>query len=144
MRTHFKPILVALLAAAMLVARTAWSATDTELPPVQTQGDVTYLSGGIGSDQQAAMKQAALLYPLELQFLETRDTQAVYTAGIQVSIRDRLGKVLLDARSDGPFMFAKLPQGRYTISADNSGRIETREVTVETGKHKAVIFQWRG
>ena len=142
MRTRLGPILVALVSAAKLIARMAWSATETDLPPVQTQGEVTYLSGGIGGDQQAAMRRAAALFPLELQFVETRDAQSVYTAGVEIRIRDRTGKFFLEARSDGKVMLARLPQGQYTITADNSGRVETREVTVETGKHKAVMFQW--
>ena len=135
------------MAAALCMVTNAWAAMDADLPPEQTQGKVTYLSGGIGLDQQAAIKQAANEYPLELEFLESGEAyavpHAVLTAGVQVTITDRTGKVVLDARSNGPFMLARLPDGQYTISADNTGRVETRRVTVERGKHRTVVFEWR-
>ena len=131
------------MAAALCMVTNAWAAMDADLPPEQTQGKVTYLSGGIGLDQQAAIKQAANEYPLELEFLESGEGHAVLTAGVQVTITDRTGKVVLDARSDGPFMLARLPDGQYTISAENTGRVETRRVIVERGKHRTVVFEWR-
>jgi hypothetical protein len=131
------------MAAALCMVTNAWAAMDADLPPEKTQGKVTYLSGGIGLDQQAAIKQAANEYPLELDFLENAEVRTVFTAGVQVTITDRTGEVVLDARSDGPFMLARLPDGQYTISADNTGRVETRRVTVERGKHRTVVFEWR-
>jgi hypothetical protein len=116
---------------------------DDNLPPEQTQGNVTYVSGGIGIDQADAMKRAANAYPLELEFLESGQTRSVFTAGVQVTIRDRTGQVVLDARSDGPFMLARLPDGQYTISVENTGKVESRRVTVEHTKHQAVVFEWR-
>lgn len=104
---------------------------------------VTYMSGGIGLDQQAAMKQTAYQYPLELEFLESGEAHAFYAAGVQVTITDRTGNVVLDTRSDGPFLLATLPAGQYTISADNSGRVRARRVTIGRDKHTMVVFAWR-
>ena len=82
------------MAAALCMAATGEAAMDADLPPEKTQGKVTYLSGGIGLDQQAAMKQAANEYPLELEFLESGEAHAVFAAGVQVTITDRTGKVV--------------------------------------------------
>jgi hypothetical protein len=131
------------MAAALCMAATGWAAMDADLPPEQIQGKVTYLSGGIGLDQQAAIKRAASEYPLELEFLESGEPHAVFAAGVQVTITDRMGKVVLDARSDGPFLLARLPDGQYTIRADNTGKVETRQVSIEQGRHKTVVFDWR-
>ena len=135
------------MAAALGMAATGWAAMDADLPPEQTQGKVTFLSGGIGSDQQAAMKRVASEYPLELDFLESGDahatSRAAFAAGVQVTITDRTGQVVLDARSDGPFLLATLPDGSYTIRAENAGKIETRQVMVERCKHRTVVFEWK-
>ncbi len=131
------------LAAALSIATSGWAATDANLPPVRTQGDVTYMSGGIGLDQQAAMKQTAYLYPLELEFLVDGEAHAFYAADVHVTITNRTGNILLDARSDGPFLLAMLPDGQYTISAENSGSIKARRVTIERDKHTMVVFAWR-
>ena len=131
------------LAAALSIATSGWAATDANLPPVRTQGEVTYMSGGVGLDQQVAMKQTAYHYPLELEFLEDGEGHAFFAAGVQVTITDRTGNVVLDARSDGPFLLATLPDGQYTISADNSGSVKTRRVTIGRDKHTMVVFTWR-
>lgn len=131
------------LAAALSIATSGWAATDANLPPVRTQGEVTYMSGGIGLDQQAAMKQTAYRYPLELEFLEDGEAHAFYAADVHVTITNRTGNILLDARSDGPFLLAMLPDGQYTISAENSGSIKARRVTIERDKHTMVVFAWR-
>jgi len=143
MHSPRKQLTTGAMAAALCMVTNAWAAMDADLPPEQTQGKVTYLSGGIGLDQQAAMKQAASEYPLELEFLESGGPHAVFAAGVQVTITDRTGKVVLDARSNGPFMLARLPDGQYTISAENTGRVETRRVIVERGKHRTVVFEWK-
>ncbi|HEX7271119.1 MAG TPA: carboxypeptidase regulatory-like domain-containing protein [Casimicrobiaceae bacterium] len=136
-------LLGASVAAAICTASVAQGAAETELPPEQSRGQVTFMSGGVGTDQQAAMKQVAEGYPLELQFIETLQGRSVFTAGVEVTIRDRAGSVVLDVRSDGPLLLAKLPPGRYTISADNVGKIETREVIIQPGAHRTVVFEWR-
>ena len=131
------------LATALSIATSGWAATDADLPPVRTQGAVTFMSGGIGLDQQAAMKETAYQYPLELEFLEDSEAHGFLAAGIQVTITDHTGKVVLDARSDGPFLMAILPDGQYTISAENSGRVKVRQVTIERDKHTTVVFAWK-
>ena len=127
---------------ALCAATGVLAATNTSLPPQQTSGQVTYLSGGVGKDQQSAIKQAAAGYPLEMEFVRTGKGSAEYMTGIPVTIKDQAGKVVLDTRSDGPLMLAKLPDGKYTITAENSGKSELRHVTVAQGKHRTVVFRW--
>jgi hypothetical protein len=132
----------AALAAALCAATGALAATAADLPPAQTSGQVTYLSGGVGKDQQAAIKHEASNYPLEMKFLRTGKGPAEYLTAIPVTIKDQTGKVVLDTRSDGPLMLAKLPDGKYTITAEEAGKSELRHVTVAQGKHRTVVFRW--
>lgn len=131
------------LAAALCVATTGWAGIAVDLPPVRMQGGVTYMSGGIGLDEQAAMKEAASEYSLELEFVESGEAHEFLTASVQVKIVDRAGKVVLDARSDGPLLLAMLPAGQYTVSAENSGSVKTREVSIVRNRRTTVMFQWR-
>ncbi|MGE8473464.1 MAG: carboxypeptidase regulatory-like domain-containing protein, partial [Paraburkholderia hospita] len=60
-----------LVVIALVFAQSATSvafAATTNLPPLQQQGAVTYLSGGVGSDQSAALKDVMHKYPLVLEF----------------------------------------------------------------------------
>jgi hypothetical protein len=49
---------------------------------------------------------------------------------------------VFEATSAGPFMLARLPDGDYTISADNHGRVTTKRVRVDQAKHQKVVFEW--
>ncbi len=143
MRDKTRRWMTGAMASALCTATGAWAATSTSLPPEQTQGTVTYLTGGIGNKQASAIKHAAPKYALELEFLQNKKVPAASMTSVPISIKDHTGKVILDARSDGPFLLAKLPNGQYTITAQNAGKTETRKVNIEHGKHKTVMFDWK-
>jgi hypothetical protein len=121
----------------------AWAMTNASLPPEHTNGPVTYISGGIGADRSVEMRREASKFPLGLEFVQGKKEQhAIYLANVQVTIKDAAGKILLATRAEGPYLLAKLPDGRYTINAEHAGRSETRSVNVERGKHEMVVFDW--
>jgi hypothetical protein len=117
--------------------------SNANLPAEHTNGLVTYTSGGVGSDQAVAMKRDASRFPLGLEFVQgKKDQHAMYLADVQVTIKNAAGRVLLDKRSDGPYLLASLPDGHYTISAEHAGKREMRQVQVEHGKHQMFVFDW--
>ncbi|VVE38559.1 carboxypeptidase regulatory-like domain-containing protein [Pandoraea eparura] len=111
------------------------------LPPSMQQGDVTYVSGGIDSDQSGAFKREASHWPLSIEMAARGDGANEYIADAQVQIM-RGSKTVLDARSEGPFMLVKLPEGRYTVKATYDGKPMTREVKVPAKGHAAAMFLW--
>src|SRR5215831_3721557 len=64
----------------LLVATLAFAALPSALPPEQTQGSVTYVSGGIVQEEAQAFEAAAALYPLTLEFAIKHTPRAEYTA----------------------------------------------------------------
>ena len=141
---HAAPAVVATLtAAALLITGPAAAAPNTsDLPPVLTQGAVKYMSGGIGTDEEATMRSEMAKYPLSLEFAERASPLPEHLAGINVTIRDQSGKTELDAISDGPFMLVQLPAGKYRITADVGGKMQTRDVVVAANKPEHVFFEW--
>lgn len=133
-------------AVAVCTSGGAMANAESDLPPERVQGVVSFRSGGIGTDQQDAMKLAAASYPLELQFVERGQTlglpQGLYASDVSVTIRDGRGRIVFEATSAGPFMLARLPDGDYTISANNDGRVTKKRVRVEQTKHQKVVFEW--
>jgi hypothetical protein len=114
------------------------------LPPTQTQGDIAWISGGIGMSQAKAFEQAEHNYPLTLEFLlkpEHRRAPAEFTAAIPTTITDSHGNKVLSATAQGPFMLLRLPAGRYTVVAEHRGRKLVRHVVVGHGHHR-VVFEW--
>lgn len=107
------------------------------------QGDVTYLCGGVGDQEQAYMKQQAEGYDMMLTFA-ARDGS--YLADVDVDIRNAQGEQVLSANCDGPLMLVDLPQsGRYKVYADAAGyRLDqTVRVNARPGTQIAsVVMSW--
>ena len=129
---------VAMLAAA-LSAITAVSAADK--PAAAQQGSVSFVSGGVGDEDAQRIKQLRSEYSLELLFV-TRGNPNQYLSDVKVQIAGGGGKVVLDTVSNGPFLLAKVPPGRYSISADNEGSVKRQTVQVTGGKTQRVMFVW--
>jgi hypothetical protein len=117
-------------------------ANAADLPPVQHDGSVTYLSGGIGLDESTAMKSVEKQWPLSMEFAENRGGHADYVAGVDVVVRDASGRTALQATTDGPFMMAQLRPGRYTIEASLDGNIKRESVTIKGGAPAHATFVW--
>jgi hypothetical protein len=127
-------------AAGTLVVGVVSAASLDALPPEQTQGAVTFVTGGIGQDESDAMKQAQSSYPLSLSFIEK--SKAEYLAKVDVTIKDQQGNTQLQATSEGPYLLAKLPDGRYTVTALYQGKSEVRQVNVAAARPQRVEFAW--
>ena len=126
----------------LLVATLAFAALPSALPPEQTQGSVTYVSGGIGQEEAQAFEAAAALYPLTLEFAIKHTPRAEYTADVHVVVTNAQGVRVLDTNSEGPFLLAKLPAGHYTVTAERHQQTLTRSVHVATHKPTHGIFLW--
>jgi len=141
MKQHLR---LRLSAMALIFAGTAQFALaiPESLPAVQHAGAISYLSGGVGSDQSAAIKDEMHNYPLVLEFAGKTNAGNDYLADIPVQIFDAHGTVLLDTNTRGPFMLVSLPDGRYTVTASYKGMRQRRVVTVAAGVHEHETFIW--
>jgi hypothetical protein len=129
----------------LLIATGAFSAAaraDDGMPAERTQGSVTYVSGGIGKDESTAMKQAAPRYSLSIEMASTATPRAQYVSDVKIDIRDQKGAAVLSVTSDGPFLLANLPSGRYTVSAARNGASQQRTVTIGAAAHQRVMFSF--
>ncbi|VVE30754.1 carboxypeptidase regulatory-like domain-containing protein [Pandoraea communis] len=111
------------------------------LPPSMQQGNVTYVSGGIDSDESGAFKREASRWPLSIEMAARGDGANEYVADVQVQIMHG-GTTVLDTRSKGPFMLVKLPEGNYTVKATYDGKPMTKDVRVSAKGHAAAMFLW--
>lgn len=135
-----RAILTAVAAASLSFSAIA---ADSNVAPSQGgQGNVSFITGGVGDDEAAAMKSAAAGYPLELQFVQRAQPRDEFLADVKVRITDRSRNVVLDAVATGPYFLAKLPAGNYQIEADHSGVVKRHNVEVRSGKHARAVFVW--
>ena len=131
--------LVAILLLSLSSTLTPATAQESALPPIKTQGNVTYLSGGIGSDETAAIKAAAPSYALTLQFSAST---GAFLASVVVKITDAGGNVVLDTTSEGPYLLVNLEPGRYTVDAMLDGISRGTEVTLKAGVPQKRSLIW--
>lgn len=103
-----------------------------------TQG-LAVLSGGVGREAQGEMRQKAGDYNLHVLFA-TR--QGAYLANVAYSLADAGGKPLATGSSDGPWLYVKLPPGRYQLTAESNGMCQSRDVEVTAGKSLWVDFRF--
>lgn len=135
------------MAAAMALGSMAFagvlSTAQAGMPPMQQQGSVQYVSGGIGLDESEAMKAAEKDYPLALTFAAQRGGKADYVANVAVAIHDAHGKSVLQVTAEGPYMLVKLPAGKYKVSATYDGKVQEREVSVTHPGTARAVFEWK-
>ena len=121
------------------LAGVAFAAGD--LPPQQTSGSVSYVTGGIGLDESDAIKAAEKDFSLSLLFAQTK--RGEYLCDVKVSIKDKAGKTVLEAMADGPMLLARLPAGAYKISAEHEGVVLLRTVTINAKGVTRAAFVWQ-
>ncbi len=127
--------LAALILAACLTPTAVLAA---DLIPKQQNG-ITYVNGGVGEEEQAAMKAQRADYNLLLTFA-TKQSGA-YRSDVQLDISDAKGANLVTAANTGPMFFAKLPPGTYRVSAAAEGKTFKRTVKVGSAP-KEIVLHW--
>jgi hypothetical protein len=130
------PILRAALAALLFATGTLPSAA---LEVRRTQ-DVQWVSGGVGADERAEMIMA--LPDHNLKLLTAAEASGAFIAAAQVVVREPGGRVVFETPLDGPWLFARLPPGRYELTATWGGRSQSRSVTVPATGRREVFLYW--
>jgi len=113
---------------------------EQELIKPQTQGDVIFVSGGVGADEQDALQAMRAGYNLHLLF-SIRGT-GEYVSDVRVRIADSRGNSLMETLSEGPMLFARLKPGRYIVTVQRGGQAFKQKATVGSTKWTSLSFAW--
>lgn len=116
------------LAAAAILAACLVTVPAVQAAGPQQQNGITYINGGVGQDEQNAMRALRADYNLLLTFA-TKQSGA-FRSDVQLDIMDAKGTTLLSVPNTGPMFYAKLPAGTYRISAAAEGKTFKRTVKV--------------
>ena len=106
---------------------------------IQTAGNVTYVSGGVGTESIDRLNGLAADFNLKLVFALT---SGEYVSGTRVVIADAIGRTLLEATAEGPWFLARLPNGNYQVVATLADKALNRQISVGPGKIRTVDFRW--
>jgi len=127
--------LAVLLMGSVLLPTAAYCAENV----VQTAGTVTYVSGGVTDETLDQLKSMSRDFNLKMVFALK---SGAYMSDVSVAIVDAKGRQVLDTRSDGPWLLAKLPAGSYQVLATASGASLKQSVSVGSGSLKTLNFRW--
>lgn len=128
------------LVVAALLGSLAASTVAAQTPRIR--GGIAYVSGGIGDDQQLTMEALRSQYNLHLLFAQ--QGSGAFFVDVSVQISDASGMTVLNAMSEGPYFFARLAPGRYSVSVSHEGQPMTRTVLVPATGAADVNFYWPG
>jgi hypothetical protein len=134
MLTQFQIIL---LIVTFLSGNAAFAESNAVQP--QAQGDITFVSGGVGLDEVDTINRLKPNYNLHLLFVVS---SGEYLSDIEVAIFDKKGNIYLQAVSLGPFMLVNLKPGSYYVKAQLDGQVRQKKVTVTGHKAKSLSFIW--
>jgi spermidine/putrescine-binding protein len=130
---QYKLALAAFALAGCLGATAALAA-----PTAHQQNGITYLNGGVGQEEQSAMKAERADYNLRLTFATKT---GAFRSDVQLDISDAKGASLLSVANTGPMFFAKLTPGTYRISAAAQGKTFKRTVKIGNAPQE-VMLHW--
>jgi len=134
--------LTTVLIGASLLATLPLAASAQDSIVVETITATTYLNGGVGKDEEAAMRRVAKEFPLRMTFSERKDGE--FLGDVPVVIADARGNPVFELPNAGPMLYVMLPNGKYKVSARFKGQTESQEVTLAGKDGKDLYFHWKG
>jgi len=103
-------------------------------------GAASYVCGGVGFDEQQAIKSDARKHDLMLTFAETT---GAYLADVDVQIANTKGGVVLSAKCDGPIMLVDLPgSGSWRVTAQVNGQTRQRTISAGSRRPAQAVLTW--
>lgn len=101
---------------------------DTDIP---RQHMVPVVMGGIGDQDEEAMKKAQGHYSLKLLFTSVK---GMYLSNANVLLEDKRGNVYVNDEVDGPVLLADLEPGTYRLTAQYDGKVQVKRITINSKK----------
>lgn len=97
-----------------------------------------WLSGGVGSDQRAALNQlVGTDYNLKLEFAVA---EGHYLGAVDVAVFTSRGETVLAVHSPDPWLLIRLPAGAYRVQVSGYGKTFAQAVTLPARGARTLVF----
>ena len=123
-----------LLVAIVTVAGAPYAAAAPALE-VKKSGDIQYVTGGVGDEEQKALKETKD-FNLEVTVAVSAGN---YLSDVDIALV-KAGTEVLRAKTDGPMFLAKVPPGRYEVRATANGKTQSKTVDVGASGRASATF----
>lgn len=107
------------------------------------QNGISYIGGGVGVAERAALERWAKDYPLRIEMARRNGE---YLGDVRVKVFNAKGELLLDVLSDGPLFYLQLPTGQYAVEVVPQNALpngaQIRDVQISSGRQARLFFAW--
>jgi len=122
----------------MAISSATFPAMAYQAPEVKHEGEITYVTGGIGERETEALRSVKKDYALRVV---NAGPKGAFSGTPHITISSFKGEELFDA-DVGPLFYANLPKGQYKVAATVGEETKSRTVTIKSGKPADVRFVW--
>ncbi|MFM9889500.1 MAG: hypothetical protein ACKVOE_02480 [Rickettsiales bacterium] len=105
---------------------------------VQQQGEVSFVTGGIGDDERAEIEAVKGDYNF---YVQSASKNGAYVEDAHVIITNKAGDVVLETEA-GPILYACLPVGKYQIKAQLGDQVLNQKFVITAKKPAHVHLGW--
>ena len=119
---------------------TAITAIAAQGKVLTTSTGVKYITGGIGEEEAAAMRNMAKDFTLNLVFSEGDGGKIT---GINAVIYNEQGEVVFRIKGANPLLYVALPSGKYRVLASYESEKQGYVFEVDATTNKKLILNWK-
>lgn len=105
----------------------------------KTENGIRYATGGVGEEEEAALKSMADQFTLEV--LVTL-ADGAFLGDHSLRILDATGQNIFEAPGNGPYFYVALPPGTYTVEALRPNHTAMRQRVIVGKGLKRLNFRW--
>jgi hypothetical protein len=113
-----------------------------QTPKTQMQGEIAYITGGVGEEESAAIRGDAKNWPLMIDFSQNLENRDVWISQVDLRIQDIKGNSILVATTDGPLLLVRLQSGNYVLMATYEGVTKTQKMQIIDSNLLRVSLNW--
>jgi hypothetical protein len=119
--------------------------SDSRSSEIQSDGGIRYVSGGVGVSGRGDLQALSSQFNLHLMFATQGSGE--YLSAVQVTILDSNQSPVLTAESEGPWFYAQLPPGDYSVEVTPTGRrgedqTQRKSVHLDGSSQSKMDFYW--
>jgi hypothetical protein len=125
---------------------TSVPSSDAKSSEIKTDGGIRYISGGVGESDRSELKALSNEFNLHLMF--ATQASGEYLSAVRVIILDAHKSPVLTAESKGPWFYAQLPPGNYSVEVTPTGRrgegqTQRKVVHLDGSSRSKMDFYWK-
>lgn len=135
---NYQKSILAIAVIAVLQSSPVW-AEDNFLPDIQQQGEIYYITGGIGDEETDAMQSERSDYNLQIM---SADKKGHFNGYPHIIITDMKHNELLSSDA-GPLFYAQLPKGKYIVQGFVGTQSQQQNITITGKKTSYIRFVWK-